>query len=104
MSWIYLIIAGLFEMVGVMMINVYHKHRNFLSLLYLTGGFGLSFWFLSLAMENLSMGTAYAVWTGIGATGSAILGILMYKEPADWKRLFFMALIIGATIGLKVIS
>lgn len=68
MNWVFLILAGVFEMIGVLMINKLHKDRNFISLVLLVAGFGLSFIFLSLAMKTLPMGTAYAVWTGIGAS------------------------------------
>ncbi|CAM3757867.1 DMT family transporter [Cytobacillus oceanisediminis] len=104
MSWVYLILAGLFEMTGVAMINSLHKNRNWQSLILLFGGFGASFLFLALAMKELPMGTAYAVWTGIGASGGAILGMIFYGEPKDAKRIFFIALVLGSAIGLKLIS
>ncbi|MBU8878627.1 multidrug efflux SMR transporter [Bacillus sp. FJAT-29790] len=104
MSWLYLIFAGIFEMLGVVMINSFHKNRNWQSLLLLLGGFGASFLFLALAMEELPMGTAYAIWTGIGASGGAILGMVLYGEPKDWKRLLFISMVLGAAIGLKLTS
>ncbi|WP_096153556.1 MULTISPECIES: DMT family transporter [Bacillus] len=104
MEWMYLIIAGLFEMFAVVMINKLHHDRKVSSFFLLVGGFGLSFLFLALAMETLPMSTAYAVWTGIGAAGGAILGMIFYKESKDWMRIFFISLVIGATIGLKLFS
>jgi paired small multidrug resistance pump len=104
MSWLYLILAGVFEMTGVTMINSLHKKRNWQSLLLLVGGFGASFLFLALAMKELPMGTAYAVWTGIGAAGGAILGMILYGEPKDAKRIFFIAMVLSAAIGLKLVS
>lgn len=104
MDWFFLIIAGLFEMTGVVLINRLHTHRNWQSLVLLLLSFGGSFLFLSLAMKTLPMGTAYAVWTGIGASGGAILGMILYKEPKEWKRIFFITLIIGATVGLKIVE
>ncbi|KAF0821426.1 QacE family quaternary ammonium compound efflux SMR transporter, partial [Vibrio vulnificus] len=104
MSWVFLILAGLFEMTGVTMINSLHKKRNWQSLLLLVGGFGASFLFLALAMKELPMGTAYAVWTGIGAAGGAILGMILYGEPKDAKRIFFIAMVLSAAIGLKLVS
>ncbi|WP_368298700.1 multidrug efflux SMR transporter [Cytobacillus firmus] len=103
MSWLYLILAGIFEMTGVTMINSWHQNRNWRSLLLLIGGFGASFLFLSLAMKELPMGTAYAVWTGIGAAGGAILGMILYGEPKDAKRIFFIAMVLSAAIGLKLV-
>lgn len=104
MSWIYLILAGIFEMTGVLMINSLHKNRNWQSFIMLLVGFGASFLFLALAMEELPMGTAYAIWTGIGASGGAILGIVLYGEQKDWKRLLFISMVLGAAIGLKLVS
>lgn len=104
MSWIYLVLAGIFEMIGVTMINSLHKNRNWQSLFMLLGGFGASFLFLALAMEKLPMGTAYAVWTGIGASGGAILGMILYGEAKDWKRILFIMIILCSAIGLKLIS
>ncbi|WP_026582200.1 DMT family transporter [Bacillus sp. J33] len=104
MSWVYLILAGLFEMTGVTMINSWHKNRNWQSLVMLFGGFGASFLFLALAMKSLPMGTAYAVWTGIGAAGGAVLGMIFYGEPKDAKRIFFIGMVLSAAIGLKLIS
>ncbi|MBX9973976.1 multidrug efflux SMR transporter [Cytobacillus firmus] len=104
MSWLFLILAGLFEMTGVTMINSLHKKRNWQSLFLLIGGFGASFIFLALAMKELPMGTAYAVWTGIGAAGGAILGMILYGEPKDAKRIFFIAMVLSAAIGLKLVS
>jgi paired small multidrug resistance pump len=104
MAWVFLILAGVFEVLGVTMINQYNKERNVSSLLLLITGFGASFLFLALAMENLPMSTAYAIWTGIGASGGAILGMMLYGESKDWKRLFFIGLVLGSAIGLKIIS
>ncbi|CEH31286.1 transporter [Aneurinibacillus migulanus] len=104
MAWVYLILAGIFEMVGVAMINKLHRDRNWQALVLLLAGFGASFLFLALAMETLPMGTAYAVWTGIGASGGAILGMVWYGESKEWRRVLFIAVVLSAAIGLKLIS
>ena len=104
MAWISLILAGLCEMFGVTMINKLHRERNWQSLLLLIMGFGLSFLFLAYSMKTLPMGTAYAIWTGIGASGGAILGMILYNESKDWKRLIFIGMVLGAAIGLKLVS
>ena len=104
MAWISLVIAGLFEMAGVAMINKWHQDRKWLSFAMMLLGFGLSFVFLSIAMETLPMGTAYAVWTGIGASGGAIIGMLFYNEAKDWKRILFIAMVLGSAVGLKMVS
>lgn len=67
-------------------------------------GFGTSFVLLAYAKETLAMGTAYAIWTGIGASGGAIIGILFYNESKDWKRILFIAMVLGAAAGLKLVS
>lgn len=104
MSWIYLIIAGAFEMSGVVMINKVNRDRKLTTLLFMLLLMASSFLFLKLAMQKLPMGTAYAVWTGIGTVGSTILGMVFYQEPRDWKRIFFITVIIIATIGLRIVS
>ncbi|MBS4189694.1 multidrug efflux SMR transporter [Bacillus sp. FJAT-49705] len=104
MSWVYLVLAGIFEMIGVTMINSFHKNRNWQSFCMLLSGFGASFIFLALAMRELPMGTAYAIWTGIGASGGAILGMVLYGEPKDWKRVVFILMVLGAAVGLKLTS
>ncbi|MFJ7851683.1 DMT family transporter [Peribacillus frigoritolerans] len=104
MAWVSLILAGLFEMFGVAMINKLHKDRNWKSLLLLFIGFGASFLFLAYAMKTLPMGTAYAIWTGIGASGGAIIGMLLYGESKDWRRVVFIAMVLGAAVGLKLVS
>lgn len=104
MAWIYLVVAGIFEMFGVAMINRLNKYRNLQSFSLLLLGFGGSFLCLSLAMRSLPMATAYAVWTGIGASGGAILGMLLYGESKDWRRILFICMILGAAVGMKIIA
>lgn len=104
MSWIFLIIAGIFEMLGVGSINRFNlkKDKQSLFLLFLT--FGSSFLFLYLAMKTLPMGVSYAIWTGIGAAGGALLGMFFYGESKDWRRIVFIGVILGSVIGLKLIG
>ncbi|WP_423800394.1 DMT family transporter [Neobacillus sp. SAB-20_R2A] len=104
MAWISLMLAGFFEMFGVAMINKVHRDRNWQSFMLLVIGFGGSFLFLANAMKTLPMGTAYAIWTGIGASGGALLGMLFYGESREWKRLLFIAMVLSAAVGLKVVS
>lgn len=104
MAWVFLVVAGLLEMFGVTMINRVNKYKNLQSYLLLLLGFGGSFIFLALAMESLPMGTAYAVWTGIGASGGAIMGMLLYGEAKDWRRILCIIMILGAAVGLKLIA
>ena len=84
--------------------NKLHKDRNWQSVLYLILTFGACFVFLAYSMKTLPMGTAYAIWTGIGASGGVILGMLLYGESKDWRRLVFIGMVLGAAIGLKLVS
>jgi paired small multidrug resistance pump len=101
MSWICLIGAGLCEIFGVTMMNRLARRRDLVSLLLLAGGFALSFSLLSLAMRTIPMGTAYAIWTGIGASGGALVGMLFYGESKNALRILFIVLVLGAAVGLK---
>ncbi|WP_438351159.1 DMT family transporter [Paenibacillus sp. FA6] len=104
MAWVSLIFAGIFEMIGVAMISKLHRDRNWQSIVLLIVGFGASFLLLAFAMKTLPMGTAYAIWTGIGASGGAVLGMFLYGESKDWKRIVFISMVLGAAIGLKLVS
>ncbi|MBN3555629.1 multidrug efflux SMR transporter [Fictibacillus nanhaiensis] len=104
MGWIFLVFAGLFEVVGVTGMNLVAKKRSVISFLVLVVGFSSSFLLLSLAMRSLPMGTAYAIWTGIGTVGSGIVGILFYGESKSRLRILFMAMVLSAAVGLKLIS
>ena len=104
MAWFSLVLAGLFEVLGVYMINQLNEKRKWVFLFLLILGFGASFFLLSFAMKTVPMGTAYAIWTGIGASGGAIVGMIFYGESKDWKRLLFITMVLGSAIGLKLIS
>ncbi len=104
MGWIFLVFAGVFEVVGVTGMNLILRKKSIFSFLVLILGLGCSFTFLSLAMQSLPMGTAYAIWTGIGTVGSGLVGILFYGESKSWLRLVCMAMVLSAAIGLKLIS
>ncbi|RSL34929.1 QacE family quaternary ammonium compound efflux SMR transporter [Salibacterium salarium] len=104
MAWVYLIVAGLFEMTGVTMISKLHHDKTIRAFFFLVTSFWLSFAFLALAMNTLPMGITYAVWTGIGTAGGAILGMIWYDEPKDWFRLSCIGLIIVSAAGLKLFS
>lgn len=102
MAWVYLVLASFGEIFGVMSINLYLQKKNYVWLLSIIGTFSAGFFFLSLAMREIPMGTAYAIWTGLGAAGAVLMGILFFKESAGWKRIVFLLLIIGGAVGLKV--
>lgn len=104
MAWLLLVVAGLLEIVWSISMKAsegFTKHQ-FTAITLVAAG--LSFWLLGLALRQLPVGTAYAVWTGIGAVGAAILGILLFKEPTTLARIVCIALIVGGIVGLKVLS
>lgn len=104
MAWIYLIIASLGEIFGVMCINLFIRRKSFLNLMLIVLTFGFGFYFLALAMRDIQLGTAYAVWTGLGAAGAVLMGIVLFKEPTNWKRMLFLACIIAGAVGLRIIG
>lgn len=104
MDWIILIVAGLFEMFGVTMINRLSIKRTFSTVLLIILGFGVSLTLLSIALKTIPMGTGYAIWTGIGVVGGSIIGMLFFCESKDWKRLLCILVILLSSIGLKMIS
>lgn len=107
MDWIILIIAGLFEVGFTTCLAKAKDASGSASIFWLVGFFiCLSFSMLLLykASQSLPLGTAYAVWTGIGAVGTAIIGIIFFKEPAEFLRLFFIGTLIASIVGLKFVS
>lgn len=104
MGWSLLVLAGLFEV-------------GFTTCLKLSEGFSrvvpslgflvcaiLSFWFLNKAIATIPLGTAYAVWTGIGACGTALIGMAFFGDPVSALRLTFLALIVGSIVGLRLVA
>ncbi|ANE48528.1 transporter [Paenibacillus swuensis] len=104
MAWMYLVCAGVFEMTGVAMMNKAQKDRHWTSYALLSGSFAVSFILLWFAMRTLPMGTAYAVWTGIGAAGGTLIGMIVYGETKSLKRILFLCMVLGSAIGLKLVS
>lgn len=101
-AWLLLFSAGFVEIIFALSLK-YNEGFTKLwpSILTMVSGAG-SFYLLMLAIKTLPLGTAYAVWTGMGAVGVAILGIVLFKEPAEWYRLLSIALVITGIIGLKL--
>jgi len=107
MNWILVIIAGLFEMAFATCLGKARETTGN-EMYWWFGGFLVSL-IISMALlmkatQSLPIGTAYAVWTGIGAVGTVIIGIFLFKEPATFWRLFFIVTLIGSIIGLKAVS
>jgi quaternary ammonium compound-resistance protein SugE len=104
MSWFYLIIAGFFEVGFTTSLKLSNNFTNKIWAAIFFVSISLSFYFLNKAVQHIPMGTAYAVWTGIGAVGTVLVGIFLFKEPSDFWRMFFIFLLIGSILGLKVVS
>lgn len=107
MNWIFLIIGGLFEVGFTFCLGKAKEASGNTAYMWYTGFvFCLfaSMYLLIKATQTLPLGTAYAVWTGIGAVGTVLIGILVFKEPATFLRLFFIVTLIGSIIGLKAVS
>ena len=102
-----LVVAGLFE-VGFASCLGKAKETSGSGAVVWMGGFFLcltvSMFLLYKATQSLPIGTAYAVWTGVGAIGTVLVGIIVFKEPADFWRLFFLTTLLGSIIGLKIVS
>jgi len=104
MAWLYLLIAGLFEVAWAIGLKYTDGFTRLMPSIWTIVSMAVSFLFLSLALKTLPVGTAYAVWTGIGAVGVAILGIVLLAEPANELRLGCIGMIVGGIVGLKLVS
>ena len=107
MNWIILIVAGIFEVVFASCLGKAREATGQEMYLWYFGfmvSLAISMALLVKATQTLPIGTAYAVWTGIGAAGTVLVGILVFKEPATFWRVFFLFSLIGSIIGLKMVS
>jgi quaternary ammonium compound-resistance protein SugE len=102
MPWLYLIIAAIFEVVWAIGLKYTEGFKRLVPSIVTLAAMYASFYFLSLSVKILPIGTAYAVWTGIGATGTAILGMVFFNESRELLRLASIALIILGVVGLKL--
>lgn len=102
MDWLYLFAAGIFEIIWATSQKYSAGFSKPIPTVITLITATISFVLLGLAMKNLHLGTAYAIWTGIGIVGTTILGIFLFGEPATLSRLFFVALILTGIIGLKL--
>ncbi len=104
MEWIHLLIAGLFEISWAIGLKYSHGFTQPVISVITVVCMIASFYFLALALKSLPLGTAYAIWTGIGTLGTVILGIILFKEPATAMRLICIGLILCGITGLKLLS
>ena len=101
-SWIYLVLAGLFEIVFAIALKLSEDFTKTRWIVIFMISSVFSFYFLSKSLARIPIGTAYLIWSGIGGVGAVMVGIMFFNEPTTPLRLFFMALIIIAMIGLKL--
>jgi quaternary ammonium compound-resistance protein SugE len=104
MAWLLLIVAGLLEAGWAIGLKYTHGFTRLWPSVLTIAGIAISMLLLSIAARTLPIGTAYALWVGIGAAGAVLLGMLLFNEPATPARLFFLALLLVAIVGLKATS
>jgi quaternary ammonium compound-resistance protein SugE len=104
MEWFYLVVAGVFEIGWAIGLKYSHGFTKTLPSILTIIGMVASFYFLSLSLKSLPIGTAYAIWTGIGTIGTVLLGIILFKEPINTMRIVCIVFIVSGIIGLKLIS
>jgi len=104
MAWIYLLVAGLFEVVWAIGLKYTEGWTRLWPGVGTVAAMVVSFWCLSQALKTIPIGTGYAIWTGIGAIGVATVGIVLFAESASPARLACIALIVAGVVGLKAVS
>ncbi len=104
MYWIILFIAGLFEIAWAIGLKYTEGFSKLIPSIFTIISMIISMGLLAYAVKNIPVGTAYAVWTGIGAVGTAILGMILFNEPKEFVRIFFIFLIVVGIVGLKIFS
>jgi quaternary ammonium compound-resistance protein SugE len=102
MAWIILVVAGLFEVGWAIGLKFTEGFTRLWPTVWTVMAMVISLWLLGIAMKPLPVGTAYAVWVGVGAVGTAVLGIVLLGEPANTGRLISVALIVAGIVGLKL--
>jgi len=104
MNWILLVMAGLFEIGFTTCLKMSEGFTKLIPSLGFLFFSATSFVMLTRVIKTIPLGTAYAVWTGIGAVGTVVIGILFFKESVEFLKLFFMFLLIASIVGLKIVS
>jgi quaternary ammonium compound-resistance protein SugE len=103
MEWIYLVVAGFFEISWAIGLKYSQGFTKIVPSILTVIGMIASFYFLSLSLKSLPLGNAYAIWTGIGTVGTVVLGIILFKEPTNVMRMICILLIVIGIVGLKII-
>lgn len=102
--WIYLFVAGLFEIGFALGLKYSEGFTRLWPSVFTVVFAGISLWLLTQALRTIPVGTGYAIWTGIGALGVAVLGIILFNDSASWPRLMCIGLIVSGVVGLKLVS
>ncbi len=103
-AWMMLLAAGILEIAWTVGLKYSQGFTRMVPSLFTGGALALSMYLLAKAAQDLPIGTAYGVWVGIGALGAAVMGMILFKEPATPARIFFLILLLASIIGLKVTS
>jgi len=104
LAWVYLFIAIGLEVIGTVSLKFSNGFTDWRFSVLTLGVYGLSFWVLSLTLRVIPIGTAYAVWAGLGTAAIAVIGLVFFKEPMTVMKGVFLLMIIGGVVGLKAIS
>ena len=104
MAWVYILFAGLLEIGWALGLKASHGFTRPLPTVFTLVAAALSFWLLAQAMRDLPAGTAYAVWSGIGAFGSVLLGIVFFQDSVSVAKLICLLMIVAGIVGVKVFS
>jgi len=104
MAWFYIFIAGVFEVAWAIGLKYTEGFTKVYASVATVAAMGISFYFLSQGLKTIPLGTAYAVWTGIGAVGTAVMGMILFNESKDLARIFCILLIVAGIVGLKLFS
>jgi quaternary ammonium compound-resistance protein SugE len=104
MAWVYLLIAGVLEVQWAVTMKYTEGFSKLWPSVFCVLGMAASVYFLALAQKTLPLGTSYAIWTGIGAVGAAIFGMILFNEPRDIARILCILLIVVGILGLKITS
>lgn len=104
MKWLFLIIAGFFEVMWAIELKYSKGFTNLIPSILTIIGLIASFYFLSISIKSLPLGSAYAIWTGIGTVGTVIFSIILFKETVNIMQIFYIILIVVGIIGLKMLS
>jgi quaternary ammonium compound-resistance protein SugE len=103
-AWTYLLVAGLLEIVWAIALKQSVGLSRLVPSIVTVVGLAFSMGFLAAALRTLPVGTAYTIWTGIGAVGTAVIGLVWLGEPRSWPRLVCIGLIVAGIVGLKLVT